>query len=365
MSPRIWLLAIVAALSLAAQNAFAQTTVHVVPVLGNPPASGNNLLHALAGIVGANAANRFVLKLDPGIYHIGNQVLQMRAFVDIEGSGQQSTIIRGLGNVGFLTGVVQGAGTAELRDLQVVCLGNGFTNAIPVLLNNVNTSLRDVTLVSSLATANWGLRCLACTSTLQDLTVRVIGGTQAYGIAATGASPLTRPVIRRAVIAITNATTGHGIYSDQNAAPVVRDVEIAVSGGSTGYGLRYNYSLGGLTGGALEVTNSKIGVSGTAAQSLGIDVTGTGNTFTVTHTNVAVATGGPPANAIGIRTTEPSATPVFFVDHCDVAGGASVSAPFAVVRIGASKLAGPVNVGSPVCAASFNGNYAPLNAACL
>jgi hypothetical protein len=366
MSRQRQLCAIFAMFFLAAPFAFAATTVHVVPVTNNPTASGTNLLNALAGIVTANAANPFVLKLDPGIYDVGSTALQMKSFVDIEGSGQQITTIRGLGNnVGFLIGVVQGARSSELRDLTVSCLGNGFANAIPVLLNNVNTSVRDVTLVSSQATASWGLRCLACTSTLQDLTVRVSGGTQAYGIAASGASLQTKPVIRRAVITLSGAAIGHGIYSDQNAAPVVRDVEIAVTGGTTGFGLQYNYSLGGLSGGALEVTNSKIGVSGTSSQSLGIDVTGSANTFTVTHTNIAVATTGPPAGAIGIRTTDPSATPVFFVDHCDVAGGASVSAPFAAVRIGASKLAGPVNVGAPTCAASFNGNYAPLNAACL
>jgi hypothetical protein len=305
------------------------------------------------------------LKLDPGIYDIGSTMLTMKSWVDIEGSGQAITTIRGLGNnIGFLTGVVSGANSSELRNLRVTSLGSGFTNSIAVLLNNVNSSVRDVTLVSSFAAANWGLRNLGSNSNLQNLTITVAGGSEAYGIACTGASVITTPAIRRAVISVSAGTNNHGIYADQNAAPSVRDTEIRVIGGSNGYGIRYNYGAD-LTGMALEVTNSKIVVASGTVLSIGIEAASSGDAYNVTHTNIsAVASAG--GSGVGIRSLSPSAAHVFFVDHCDVGGnGNSVSAPFALARIGASRLGGPVNVGAPTCAASFTSTYAPLNAACL
>jgi hypothetical protein len=62
----------------------------------------------------------------------------------------------------------------------------------------------------------------------------------------------------------------------------------------------------------------------------------------------------------------PSVLAVFVADHCDIQGSAnSISAPFWTVRVGASKLSGPASIGTPSCAASFNGSYAPLSASCL
>src|SRR6185436_15201734 len=117
--------------------ASAQTTIHVLPG-ATPAVSGTNLLNALAGVVGNSAAKPFVLKLDPGIYDVGATAVAMKPWVDVEGSGQSITTIRGVGNnIGFLKAVVQMASNSELRDLKVQCVGRGFTNGIAVLLNNV------------------------------------------------------------------------------------------------------------------------------------------------------------------------------------------------------------------------------------
>jgi hypothetical protein len=59
-----------AALLLVSSLASAQV-VAVNPVPGNNPASGTNLLNALAGITDASAAKPYVLKLAPGTYDIG------------------------------------------------------------------------------------------------------------------------------------------------------------------------------------------------------------------------------------------------------------------------------------------------------
>jgi hypothetical protein len=349
-----------AALLLISSLASAQV-VNVSPVPGNNTASGTNLLNALAGIVDATSAKPYVLRLQPGIYDIGGTALVMKPYVDIEGSGQQSTIIRGLGNdSGFLTAVVLGASRAELRGLQVQSSGSGYAYSIAVLLNQASTSLRDVTLTSSSATSTWGLRILSANANIQNVTITVAGGTATYGISNTGGTA-SSPVIRRAVINVSGASSGYGIYSDQNASPRIRDVEITVSS-NTGYGIEYNY-INNLTGATLEVANARINVVGTAGNASGIDFNGE-DTVVVTHTNISATS---PASGAGLRIGSTSFSFLAaMVDHCDIQGSTnSIAAQFYTVRVGASKLSGPANIASPSCAASFNGSYVPLSASCL
>jgi hypothetical protein len=56
--------------------------------------SGTALLNTLAGIT-ADVNNRYVIKLGPGVYDIGTSSLQMKQYVDVEGSGEKGTIILG------------------------------------------------------------------------------------------------------------------------------------------------------------------------------------------------------------------------------------------------------------------------------
>jgi hypothetical protein len=351
-----------AALLLVSSLASAQV-VTVSPVPGNATASGTNLLNALAGITDATAAKPYVVRLDPGTYDVGSTALAMKPYVDIEGSGQQSTIIRGWGNnSGFLTAVVLGANSAELRNLEVLSVGRGYPYSIAVLLNQVNTSVRDVTLISSGATgtSSWGLRNLGANSTVQNVTINVIGGTYGYGISNTGAAS-SAPVIRRAVISVSGATSGYGIYSDENASPRIRDAEITVNA-ANGYGIQYNYGSF-LSGASLEVSNARINVTASTGEATGIDLVAN-DTVTVSHTNItATSTQG---YGSGLRANTYYFSGVFLADHCDVMGSTySVSAPTQIVRAGASKLDGPASIGTPTCAASFNGSYTPLSASCL
>src|SRR6185295_14031707 len=79
----------------AAQAASAQIrTVLVSPVPGDPIASGTALKNALAGISSPSSTNRWLLKIEPGIYQMTGNSLLMRPWVDIEGSGIEQTTIR-------------------------------------------------------------------------------------------------------------------------------------------------------------------------------------------------------------------------------------------------------------------------------
>ena len=75
-------------------SAFAsyERTVIVNPV-GSNAQNGQALLNALASITDASASKPYLLYIEPETYDLGNRSLQMKPFVDIEGSGELNTII--------------------------------------------------------------------------------------------------------------------------------------------------------------------------------------------------------------------------------------------------------------------------------
>ncbi len=105
------------------QGAYARTIV-VAPV-GTPTQNGTALRNALNSITGASGANRYLLKIEPGNYDLGNTPLQMKSWVDIEGSGAPATDIwSGAFNTDTSATIMSDA-LAELRFLRVLNFGMG------------------------------------------------------------------------------------------------------------------------------------------------------------------------------------------------------------------------------------------------
>jgi hypothetical protein len=61
--------------------------------VGTPSDNGTALLAAVAGITTASPTNPFLVRIEPGIYDLGNQSLTPPSSVDIEGSGAGVTTI--------------------------------------------------------------------------------------------------------------------------------------------------------------------------------------------------------------------------------------------------------------------------------
>jgi hypothetical protein len=336
------------------------TTVYVSPVAGNPAASGTALLNALAAITDATAFKPYVLKLDPGGYNLGSTQLVMKPYVDIEGSGQGSTILQGPGNgdTSYLTAIVKTAPQAELRNLGVASTGSGYTSSIGVYVpSGANTSIRDVTINAGNASNNWGIRSLAASPILQNLTINVaVGGYQSYGIGTTSSSAY--PVIKRSVINLSGSGSyAYGIYSDGVSAPQeMRDLEISVTGSSFGaYGL-YVDSYG--SGQTWLLTGSTVNVSGSTYDYAAVFYGNTGGVFNF-KTSYLKAVG---TNSWGVYAS--SSYGVSF-NHCEVTGSTySIQAPGTTVDIGASRIAGTVSGGTVACAGAYNPYYVALNATC-
>jgi len=183
-------------------------TVIVSPVPGDPAASGAALLGALAGITDASEANPYLLKVEPGTFDLGASALSMKPYVDVEGSGEGVTRLRGLGTATPDAGTVVGADHTELRLLTIENIG-GAPFAIAVSNSAGASRLRAVTALASGAAESYALYNKAGTPSLYEVRGTAVATGTASGVYNEGASPTMRSVTLDAQggqgFAVTNA----------------------------------------------------------------------------------------------------------------------------------------------------------------
>ena len=136
---------------------------------GSPAQNGQALVNALADIAVANpapsATTPYLLKLGPGVYDVSAAApnyVQMLDFVDIEGSGQGITRIRGSGgadvtgisSIVFGSVVVIGANQTELRQLTVVNTSSISRSSAAISVVDSSMRLTDITAVAGTVTSN-------------------------------------------------------------------------------------------------------------------------------------------------------------------------------------------------------------------
>jgi hypothetical protein len=99
-----------------------------------------------------------LLKLEPGVYDIGAGWMEMKEWVDIEGSGEGITRIVGRSHSSQpYDGTIFARNNAELRFLTVENTGCGYS-ATAIALNTASTRLTHVTVeASGASTFNTGL----------------------------------------------------------------------------------------------------------------------------------------------------------------------------------------------------------------
>jgi hypothetical protein len=250
-------------------------TVLVSPVPGNPTASGTTLRNALAGIPAPSSTDRWLLKIEPGIYDIGTTPLQMRSWVDIEGSGIGMTTVRGSVDA-LLTnydGTINGADNSELRLLTVEAQSSSS-----IAVANIAASPRLYRL-KLLATAvnTWGIRNTGGSAPLIEECEVVATSTStansfATGILFKGFPPAgKRSSILRSTIAVSGAGTNYGVNMlNAQTVTLIRDSRMDVTGGTTTYGI-YGTPNGPWSGQEnLQIRNSEISSAGGSSSSYGI-----------------------------------------------------------------------------------------------
>jgi hypothetical protein len=154
-------------------KAFVRTVI-VSPV-GTPAENGTALLNALNGISGASATNPYLLKIEPGIYDVASSTLNMKQYVDIEGSGESTTNITGLGGPTLSKATVKGADNSELRFLTVENKG-GDIYGVAIFNDGTSPRLTHVTAIASGGSeSNRALANSISKTILVDVTAMVFG----------------------------------------------------------------------------------------------------------------------------------------------------------------------------------------------
>ncbi len=105
--------------------------VNVVVVGADGTATENctALRNAIAGISDASVSNGYLVRVGPGDFDCGGNAVVMKSFVDVEGSGQNVTLIRGVNNVD-VSAIVILADNSELRQATIQNDGVGDNSTL-------------------------------------------------------------------------------------------------------------------------------------------------------------------------------------------------------------------------------------------
>jgi hypothetical protein len=250
-------------------------TVLVSPVPGDSVASGTALRNALTGISSPSSTNRWLLKIEPGIYDIVTTPLQMRSWVDIEGSGIGVTTVRGSVDSSLNSdGTINGADNAELRLLTVEAQSN---SSIAIANAVASPRFYRLRLIATAPNA-WGIRNIGGSAPLIEeceivVTSTGAANTFATGILFKGFTPAgIRSSILRSNIKVSGAVTNYGInILDQQAVTLIRDSRMDVVGGTTTYGISASPNSGWTGNESLQLRDSEISAYGGSSASYGIN----------------------------------------------------------------------------------------------
>ena len=220
-------------------------TIIVAPVPGDAIASGDALRNAVAS-ANPSGSHRWNIQLEPGIFDLGRNYLQLRSWVNIEGAGSDLTVIRGNGQeiIDRSRGVVQGATTAELSRLKIDCVSEGNDTGCIAMANlNASPRLTDVKiLVKGGNTQHWGMRNSGSSPVLENVEILTSGGLHNYGLV-NGNGPggvTSAAIIRRSRIKAVNGSSQNvGVLNKENStAALIEDTEIEAWGGSLAAGIQ-------------------------------------------------------------------------------------------------------------------------------
>jgi hypothetical protein len=216
-----------------------------------------------------------LLKIEPGIYDLQSISLEMRPWVDIEGSGIDRTTIR---TISGATTVV-GASNAELRMLTVEATGNpaGISQVIAMFNSYANPRLYRVKFVTQTTNSEaWGMRNFSSAPKIEECEFSVSGGIHlVHGITFVGfISTGARSSIIRSRITVSGTGTSYGVFMvGGQTVTEIQDTRIDAIGGSASYGI---YALpGGWQGSeTLALRNVVISSAGASSVSAGIYLEG-------------------------------------------------------------------------------------------
>ncbi|MEM9558363.1 MAG: hypothetical protein AAGC60_29185 [Acidobacteriota bacterium] len=401
-SPRLSLAATTLLLAIfVAAPSFGQATppydrTIIVGGSGTDLVNGTNLLNAITAALASptppSPTNPWLIKVEPGIFDLGSQVLEMQNFLDIEGSGRNATFIRSDGAAAVQRKTVNVAAgvDAELRNLTVqyfaTASGAGVVNESSELkLTQVNIEVEAAGIVAGIITINSSPRI----STVFPRVDSTSAISRAFGLRIQGGAP----IVNEMFIFIPNSTNREnvGIFVENGSAPVLEQISGVVFGGRNNVGIRVHAASARITNNRWSVStgNDAIGVEildSFASEEVGeveikestFESAGASSSFGLLNRSAglvvpsvedsrldAILGGG--AVAVAVRNTVTGAAT--HIDQSKLLGQSALENAVAGTsfRVGSSKLDG-VRIfaagSSSVCAASYDGAYVPVPPGC-
>lgn len=286
--------------------------------------AGTTLINVVAGIADNSATNPYLVKIEPGIYHLGTASLTMKPYVDVEGSGEGVTTLTSGVSTG--AGTVVGADHSELRFLSATNTGGG-QQSVALFSESTSPRFTHVTASATGGAENYGIHVSNGAPVLTNVTATASGGSQSFAV------------------------------GNFNGTMTVLDSSFGASGA-----VGLNVGLVTTFGGSVRVVSSTLTGSG-GAIAIGM------RSYNGSHTlqNVT-AYGSGSGESYGIYSGQKSSTPSVSVHQSRVSGQTnSVFALGGSVKLGASQLTGPAGVGeigSVACAASYDGSFNGLGSSC-
>lgn len=216
------------------------TSYQNVKVVAKSGGDYTTITAALNSITDASPTNCYLIHVAPGVY---TEQVQMKQYVDIEGSGELTTKITFTGNASPYDGTVWGANNAELRFLTVENTG-GAAYASAIYNSSVSPRLTHVTAAASGGTDNRGVYNYSSSPTMTNVTASASGGTDNFGVHNYASSPTMTEVTATA----SGGTNTAGIANYSSSLPTMTNVTATASGGTAdNTGVYNDYSSSTMT----------------------------------------------------------------------------------------------------------------------
>ena len=114
--------------------------------------SGDNLRNALDNIADNGDTKPYLVKIEPGIYDLGNSLLGAKPYVDLQGSGRNATVVKGAAVDSGIINVTDGP--VQIRDMTIMhnATSSGFLYGIKIADASVQIDNVNVVLGSTVST---------------------------------------------------------------------------------------------------------------------------------------------------------------------------------------------------------------------
>lgn len=206
------------------------TQVIVIPSEGTDTENGTDLLNAVASITGASTSNRFLIQLEPGIYDLQSDDLDMKQYVDLRGAGPDATTVTSDGGRTLTL-----ADDSEVRDVALVQDSN--TSSVAYATSSVEGSLYNVSM-TNLATSGTNDALLVVGATVSCFKVTIsVEGTNVSGRNAGIVLDDGILTCANSVIEARNAYTAVGIRVARGSIATLKLAEINADGTNEGLGI--------------------------------------------------------------------------------------------------------------------------------